>query len=85
MDGKLAFHFQQCTEKSMNIEAREKTRFYAFFTKIVALSVFTVLTPEWSSFYVRKIFPKYDTFLGVLCVAASFLTSIHYVSYSEFM
>lgn len=42
-----------------------------FFTIALAPTVFKVLPQEWASKYLRSFFPKYYTYLGILCILAS--------------
>ena len=45
----------------------------AFFTIVVAPTVFKVLPQEWARVYVRAFFPKYYAFLGVTTALAAYL------------
>jgi len=45
----------------------------AFFTIVLAPTVFKVLPQEWAGVYVRAFFPKYYAFLGVVTAVAAYL------------
>ncbi|HQT82285.1 MAG: hypothetical protein B7Z60_08925 [Ferrovum sp. 37-45-19] len=45
-----------------------------FFSVAVAPGIFKHLPQEWAGVYVRKFFPKYYFFLGLVSLVAAFLT-----------